>query len=166
MVGAAVLTLVVGPAWGDEPPAWGYLAGRVIDANGRPMAEARVSTAQARPVGIMVDAWTDAEGRFHLSPLAPVHLLATDVFVDARGWARVTVAEGTASVYPERDTDLGVIRLERGRVFTGQVLDVDGDGRFTTPPLAVGRLVLTGFVPERQRAHAGRSCREACRTSA
>ena len=189
-IGGVMLALMAVVASGDEPPSPGFFTGRVVDPDGRAVPGVRVATVRSTRDRAEVEARTDAEGRFRLGPLEPVHRHRADVFVDAEGWARGDAPGDAASVYPGRDTYLGVIRLERGRVFTGRVLDADSqprggarvevtvyrhimghtvndigpqprlttdpDGRFRTPPLAVGQLSLVVIAPERQRAHVGR----------
>ena len=51
------------------------------------------------------------------------------LIVDADGFARLKTSESTFLAYPGLDTDLGNLQVDQGRVFTGQVLDVDGKPR-------------------------------------
>ena len=175
---------------GDEPLAAGHLAGVVVDPDGQPVAGARVWTRLLRGEVLLAETRTGGDGQFRLGPLEPGHLLRVEVFVDADGWARTAIPPGTVSVYPGRDTELGVIRLDVGRVCTGRVLDADGtpradaavdvrvrrfnlghtvtevgpgwqlatdqDGRFRTPPIAVGHLTVAVRAPDRQRTYVSR----------
>ena len=110
----------------------------------------------------------------------------TGCAVEAHGFASQCIPSGKLSVFPGLDCDLGTIRLDHGRVFTGTVIDSDGtplpgaaviaesywhlsghtiggrssyttlrtdaNGRFRTPPLPVGHLMLAVRVPDRQLA--------------
>ncbi len=117
--------------WDDSKPAIskatneGTLSGRVVDEDGKPVVGARI-WASTDEQGNRIEANSDAGGRFRLGPVAPVYRLRYDLIIDADGFARQYIASGTCSIFPRRDSDLGTIRLDRGRTFTGQVLDVDG----------------------------------------
>ena len=117
--------LAAGSVLADEPPPKGTLSGKVVGPDGEPVARARVWGEQYGGT-ILVEARTGDDGRFRLGPIEPAHRSRFDLFVDADGLARQYVLAGTYSIYPGIDSDLGTIPLERGRVFTGRVLDEDG----------------------------------------
>jgi hypothetical protein len=108
----------------------GTLSGKVLDSEDVPVVGARVWVntfdGDALQEKTQAEAWTEADGRFRLGPIDPVYRHRFDVLVDADGFARCYVPGGTYSIFPGRDEDLGTIRLDRGCVFTGRVLDVDG----------------------------------------
>ena len=132
---AAVLgALASFPASGAGPTvAPGTLSGRIVDPAGRGVAGARIWTedraAKARGQGFAVEARTDAEGRFLLGPMPAVHLYRWDLMAEAAGFARLTIAGRSFSIYPGQDHDLGAIQVDPGRVFTGRVVDADGTPR-------------------------------------
>jgi Carboxypeptidase regulatory-like domain len=131
-LGAVALCLAPGRA--SEPAPRGSLLGKVVGADGKPVKKARVSTATFDPASfakkIVVEAVTDAEGRFRLGPVQAFYRnRASGLFIDADGFARLATPAGTLTVFPGVDLDLGTIRIERGRLFTGQVLDSDGKPR-------------------------------------
>lgn len=109
----------------DEPLPKGTLSGRVVDAAGEPVAGARV-WINTYGKKLLVEGVSNAEGRFELGPTEPVYRHNFDVFIDAEGFARQYVLDRTYSIFPGADSDLGTIRMDRGSVFTGQVLDHDG----------------------------------------
>src|SRR5262249_15303471 len=90
-----------------------------------PFRGARVWVETSDPAA-RAQARTDRSGRFRLGPLDPVYRNRFDLLIDADGFARQYIARGTYSVYPGIDADLGIIRLERGGSFTGQVRDERG----------------------------------------
>ena len=121
------------PALGGEVLAPGTLSGRMVDAAGRPVAGARIALERldmkVMDKVVQGEARTDGDGRFRLGPVEPFASNRFDLFIDAEGFARGSIPPQAVAVYPGRDFDSGTIRLERGRVFTGQVLDVDGKPR-------------------------------------
>ena len=177
----------------DEHLAKGTLSGTVIDSYGKAVTGARVSlngsefdratlTASEK---LIAEATAGADGRFRLGPLAAEYRPYHDLRIEAEGFAPQYIAE--YSIFENSENDLGAIRLDRGRVFTGQVLDVDGkprvgatihcevkrytlghtvndikpantlttddEGRFRTPPMTIGHLVIHVQEPERQLAY-------------
>jgi len=103
----------------------GTLSGRVVDEDGKPVVGARI-WANTDELGNQIEANSDAGGRFRLGPVEPIYQLRYDLIIDAEGFARQYIARDTCTIFPRRDSDLGAIRLDRRRTFTGQVLDVDG----------------------------------------
>ena len=103
----------------------GTLSGRVIDPDGRAVTGARIwmYTWESKLLG---EARSDSDGRFRLGPVEPVYRRRFPILIEADGYARQYLHEGSYSIFPGADSDLGEIRLARGRVFTGQVIDVDG----------------------------------------
>ncbi|HEX5445350.1 MAG TPA: carboxypeptidase regulatory-like domain-containing protein, partial [Pirellulales bacterium] len=109
----------------DEPLPKGTLSGSVVDADDRPVAGARVwsTTWDGK---LLMEAFTGADGRFHIGPVEAVYRCRNDLWADAEGFARQYVLRQTYSVFPGADSEIGAIRLDRGCVFTGQILDADG----------------------------------------
>ena len=78
---------------------------------------------------LLAEVRSDADGRFRLGPVEPVYRHQFPILIEAEGYARQyshLSMKGSFSIFPGADCDLGEIRLARGRVFTGQVIDVDG----------------------------------------
>ncbi len=109
----------------DEKQGQGTLSGTVVDAEGAVVsgARARVNTWEGK---LLAECVSDVNGRFRLGPLEAVYRHPFDVIVEADGFARQYVPSGTYSVFPNADSDLGLVRLDRGCAFTGHVLDHDG----------------------------------------
>ncbi len=125
---AALLTV---SARAREPMPMGTLSGTVVDPDGRPVGGARVWTEtydmKTSSRKILAEARTDAGGRFHLGPIEPVYRQLRDgLRVEAVGFAGQCIPSGNLSIFPGLDCDLGTIRLDHGRVFTGKVIDADG----------------------------------------
>jgi hypothetical protein len=76
---------------------------------------------------IVAETHSDDRGEFRLGPLDPQYRPYDDVRIDAEGYATQLIANRGWTVYPATDTNLGRILLSPGRVFTGQVHDVDGN---------------------------------------
>ncbi len=129
----SAVVLAPSAASGDEKTPMGTLSGKVTTPDGKPVVRARVSTgirdANTRQAKILVESLTDAGGRFRLGPIEPFYRHRFDLVVEADGFARLSTKRGALTVYPGRDFDLGTLKLDRGRIFTGQVLDVDGKPR-------------------------------------
>src|SRR5437899_81863 len=103
---AAALTLSA------QSPSSRTIQGRVVsDETGDPIRNARVGTAEEPDAPA---ALTDGEGRFSLSPV-PAN--QRELFAAKTGYVRTTVLASAASE----------IRLVRGGVMTGRVLDDLGD---------------------------------------
>ena len=118
---------------GKEP---GTLSGRVMGPDGKPVAGARVwmETLDFKPVitthTSIAEARTDGEGRFRLGPIPPLYRGRDNLlYVEAEGFPGLLVPRSTLTVFPGRDSDLGTLKLERGRVFTGRVVDENGKPR-------------------------------------
>jgi hypothetical protein len=107
----------------------GTLSGTVVAPDGKPVSDARVwvnTWGDATSSKVLAEAHTDAKGQFHLGPIEPIYRHPYPILIDAAGFPRQYIREGAYAIYPGADSDLGEIRLARGRVFAGQVLDVDG----------------------------------------
>jgi RNA polymerase sigma factor (sigma-70 family) len=109
-------------------PGKSVLHGRVIDPEGKPVAGARVF-AKSQVNKIEAEALTDADGRFRLGPFEAVYRSRIEVSFDSNRFAHLVMPRDNFVVYPGLDGELGDVQLDRGRVFTGQVLDVDGRPR-------------------------------------
>jgi hypothetical protein len=103
----------------------GSLSGRIVNPEGMPVSGARVwiNSSKNKPVA---EARSDADGRFQLGDLAPVYWNCYPILIEADGFARQDIPGRLISIFPGIDHDLGEIRLDRGRVYSGQVLDFDG----------------------------------------
>ncbi len=105
----------------------GKVTGRVVDAEGSPVEEARV-TAQADdrargPGGYHSARADEGDGRFLLPDVAPG---AYDLGVQASG--RGEAARSGVRVASGRTTDVGTIALARGGTVQGVVVDTEGRG--------------------------------------
>ena len=171
-----------------ESIAQGTLSGNLVDSEGKPVPDALVWLPTFNDAGELVPlvkTRSDEQGRFRLGPCDPCYRHMHGLLIEANGLPGFYVPDHSCSIYPDRDNDLGVIRLPRGRVFSGQVLDhdrkpragatvkcvlfrhtlahrisqtspqytltTDAEGRFTTPPVGVGKLEIWAEVPERQQ---------------
>lgn len=122
-------SMVVAAGRAEETPAQGTLSGRIIDADGAPVAGARISIntrGDKEPVKLFVEGRSGADGRFKLGPADAVYRHSFDIVVEADGFSRQYVPSGAYSIFPNADCDLGVIRVGRGCTFSGQALDHDG----------------------------------------
>lgn len=93
------------------------IAGRVRDAQGRPIAGAAIGMYRSTS-GVVVKAWSARDGAFTLEDLEPG---ALELVVSRRGWARTLLALELSG-----DRDDLLVDLERGRTVRGRVLDEDG----------------------------------------
>ena len=66
------------------------------------------------------------KGRFRLGRVESFYRNRFDLIVEAQDYAQLSTLKGRLSVCPGRDFDIGTIVLDRGCIFTGRVLDVDG----------------------------------------
>ena len=122
-------SIVAAAGRAEETPRQGTLSGRIVDAEGAPVAGARVSIntyGNGEPVKLLVEGRSGADGRFMLGPADAVYRHSFDIVVEADGFARQYVPSGAYSIFPSADCDLGAIRVDRGCVFSGRVLDHDG----------------------------------------
>lgn len=108
-----------------SPLQIGSLSGTVVDPDGKPVSGARV-WVDASEGKRLAETRSDGNGHVHLHPVVAVYRHRFFIFIEAEGFARQYVRRGSYSVFPGVDCDLGRIRVDRGRIFTGQVLDVDG----------------------------------------
>jgi hypothetical protein len=130
MVLLALVALLMPHAFGaaSEPLPKGTLSGTVVGPDGKPIANVRVWT-NTDSGKLLAEARTDTAGRFRLGPFEPEYRHRGDLLFEAAGWARQYAPGGTFSIFPGTDCDLGRIRMDRGRVFVGQVVDADGKPR-------------------------------------
>jgi hypothetical protein len=125
----------------------GWLAGRVVGRDGRPLADA---TAIAWTVidreRTAVRAACDSDGRFRLGPLpaGPDHVL----WCEAPGHARLRVGDDQVAdvpVFPDATHDLGDLVLGDEAVAVGEVVDPEG------LPLSGAEVTLTLYMQQLAR---------------
>ena len=134
VVGLALLGGLAVAARGDDPPGTGTLSGRLVDPDGRPAAGVRVWREGLIPGGggrlEAVETRTDEAGHFSIGPLTPAFTVSgSALYAVAPGFAVAAIPYNGPSIRPGGDRDLGVFRLDRGRVFTGAIKDTDGTPR-------------------------------------
>ena len=129
------------------PP--GTLSGKVVDPDGKPVAVRRVWVEtwddKMQDSKLLADARSGPDGRFRLGPVEPIYRHPFPILIEAEGYARQyshLSMKGSYSIFPGADFDLGEIRLARGRVFAGQVIDADGK------PLRDGDVIAEIYVRE------------------
>jgi hypothetical protein len=162
-----------------EGSSKGSLSGMIVARDGQPVGGARlvVNTWHNRR---LAEAHSDTQGHFRLGPVDPEYRHPFCIFIEADGFAPQCIPGESYSIFPGEDFDLGKIQIDRGRVFGGQVIDVDGGparhakitykvsgrhgvmseqhavtdsgGRFRTIPLPVGKLYVFVAATERQLA--------------
>lgn len=144
-------------AHADETARTGTFSGTVVDFDGNTISGAHITMMPyeyggwPNPPGTkrLFEATSDSSGRFRLGPLQPAYRMLFDLQVEADGFAPQYVPSGKLSIFTEHDSDLGRICMFRGRVVTGQVLDVDGKPRAGAKvSVEVGRL-FCGYVVSR-----------------
>jgi hypothetical protein len=122
MLFAATMVYVAATTANDPLPK-GSLSATIVDPDGKPVKGARIWGEWNVPEA---GALSDSSGHFRLGLVDPSYRPRWHVYVEAEGFARQYVAAGTYSIFPGIDYDLGKIEVYKGRIFTGQVLDVDG----------------------------------------
>lgn len=138
----AVLTAALGSlAWAgtdgpktasrsNDVPRQGTLSGKLVDPDGKPVVGAKLWidswSDDLKKENRIAETRSDKAGRFRFGPMAPIYRNWYPILIDANGFARQYVRGQSYSVFAGADSDLGKIRLERGRVFTGHVIDADG----------------------------------------
>ena len=175
--GTCLAAVLVIPVRAEEPPPLGTLTGRVVNAEGQPVAGARVwtETVDSKTFSrkTLAEARSDSEGRFRLGPVEPVYRNRYGgLHVEAAGFAGQVLLSSNLSIFPGCDRDIGTIRLDRGRIFTGQVIDADGTPRPNTPVFAAS---IEAFArdtpsvrvsgPRPRRTLKGDSGRHLCRSA-
>ena len=84
------------------PP--GTLSGKVVDPDGQPVA-GRAGLGiylgtKSQDSKLLADARSGSDGRFRLGPVEPVYRHRFPILIDADGFARQYIHEGTYSVFP------------------------------------------------------------------
>ncbi len=120
----------------EEPPAQGTLSGTIVDADGKPVAGARVklmhfdaSKSETFELTVQTETTSGAAGRFQLGPLDAEYRCLYDLRIEADGFAAAYVNGDSVSIVPGIDNSLGTIHLEPGYVLRGVVLDEDDGPR-------------------------------------
>jgi len=144
------------------------LRGRVVDAVGKPVPNAEISSRGSTPFMMMAVATSDTEGSFRLGGLGD---LTYTITVSKEGYA-----DGTLDVNPASAGEV-TITLSRGGTITGRILGIatadlpfvevrvsgsrtrtspDATGAFTLNGVADGQVVLWASVsrPRQREAHA------------
>jgi protocatechuate 3,4-dioxygenase beta subunit len=132
MMSAVGLLVALSLSQAAPPPAAGRIAGRVMaEGTDAPIAGARImlmpSGQPAGPMGMPSMAVTDANGRFVIEGVAPGNY---HVNVQRAGFAPVSnLAEPppTITVVAGQSLEDVVLRLQRGGVITGRVVDANGE---------------------------------------
>ncbi len=134
-------------AFGFTTQAWceehGGFTGRVVSAEGRPIADVLVYLP-GNDDKVLAEARTDREGRFDLNIT-----LEENRYLHRHGFSLVITADeyGTTSVdsrhltlFPNAKKDLGDIVLDRAPCYTGRVVDSHGN------PIAGAKVICGSFV--------------------
>ncbi|MBN1359266.1 MAG: carboxypeptidase regulatory-like domain-containing protein [Sedimentisphaerales bacterium] len=95
------------------------VTGRVLDADGRPIADATVAQGSDRFGTHYPSTTTDAEGRFKFANAEPTQMILT---VQASGYA-----PDLKQIAVNKDLEPVEFRLARGRTLRGRVVDPQGD---------------------------------------
>lgn len=115
-----VAVFAVSPAFAaDAKPEPGYITGRVVGPDGKPLPGAAVGYYDASRTTV-----TGADGRFKLGPIPPTAKPHRGVYANAEGLAREYVQ--APPVLPGVSSDLGDIVLLLGRRYNGRVTDDKG----------------------------------------
>lgn len=113
---AAVVAFQPAPA----QPAPGFVAGRVVDPDGRPIPGATVGVSSLTSEAY-IEATTGADGRFKIGPVPPAVTFRRILYADAAGFGRQY--RMGPPILPAATTEVGDIHMTLGRAYTGRVLD-------------------------------------------
>ena len=107
-LGACLAALLVLPVRAEEPSPLGTLSGRVVNAEGQPVAGARVwtETVDSKTFSrkTLAEARSDSEGRFRLGPVEPVYRNRYGgLHVEAAGLAGQVLPASNLSIFPGCD---------------------------------------------------------------
>jgi len=118
-----------------SPRAQGTVSGTLVDPEGNSVAGAAVLMQgfdydRMKSI-VLARAMSASDGRFVLGPVDARYRIHDEIVVQAAGFAIRDIAsdlqgDATYSIFPGGNCDLRRIRLDRGRVFAGRVLDIDG----------------------------------------
>ena len=108
----------------------GSVSGVIVDPDGKPVADASVFLDDydydAHAYRPLAKTASGRDGSFRLGSQAPEFRNRKDLRIIAPGYAPAAVPGATFSIFAGADHPLGTIRLRRGQVLTGQVVDSDG----------------------------------------
>ncbi len=108
----------------------GTISGRVITSGGIPIKGATVSLPDCIKQLSQGKAITDADGLFSLKLKkyggSWDHRLPSPLFIEAEGYGANYVDGRHLILFPGLDKNLGDIRLYKGRIFSGRVVNADG----------------------------------------
>ncbi|MFO0803337.1 MAG: carboxypeptidase-like regulatory domain-containing protein [Gemmataceae bacterium] len=111
------------PAYPDPMPEPGFISGRVIGFDGKPIPKATVTFSDPYPLSPKPAVSSD-DGRFKLGPLPPSARPHRGLVVDAEGLAREFVF--APPVLPGFTSEAGDIVISYGRRYSGTVVDDQG----------------------------------------
>ena len=105
----------------------GTFSGRVITPNGTPIKGAVVTLpgfVESNQVG---ETTTNADGFFTLRLNRSIHRRSSALRIEAEGYAATYVDDRHLTLFSGLDKNLGDIRLDSGRIYSGRVLNSEGE---------------------------------------
>ncbi|MHC4937543.1 MAG: carboxypeptidase regulatory-like domain-containing protein [Planctomycetota bacterium] len=103
-------------------PTW--VTGRIADASGKPLADARVSVSVWGGYGDHPEFRSGKDGRFRAGPFAVIRRGRVHVYARADGHQPANAPQREISA--GRSVDIGTLKLARSSVIRGRCVDADG----------------------------------------